>query len=343
MNKKIKAAILGCTGYTGLELVNILKNHPNVILSFLGSQNHSGHNINTFDKRLKNVSMPKLNLLDNVNFSEVDVVFFALPHNVSQNIIKDNFEKSIFIDLSADFRLDDPKNYKNNYNTKHQCPSLLNKFVYGLPEINFNAIQSSKNVAVPGCYPTSILLPLIPLLKEDLILSNNIIIDSKSGYSGAGSKFNLQNLIQEKGLNFYNYNTNYHRHICEIYQELKKCTKSEIKFSFNPHILPIFRGMMSTIYCELEKGIKKEDIIKIYMSEYSKNTFIKILNDNEKADFYSVSNTNYCLIKLFDHYDDDRVIIVSLIDNLLKGASGQAVQCMNLIFGMNEHTGLIEI
>ena len=210
------------------------------------------------------------NLLDNVNFSEVDVVFFALPHNVSQNIIKDNFEKSIFIDLSADFRLDDPKIYKNNYNTKHQCPSLLNKFVYGLPEINFNAIQSSKNVAVPGCYPTSILLPLIPLLKEDLILSNNIIIDSKSGYSGAGSKFNLQNLIQEKGLNFYNYNTNNHRHICEIYQELTRFSEHEVKFSFNPHILPIFRGMMSTIYCDLKIGFNKNDIINIYNNFFSK-------------------------------------------------------------------------
>ena len=203
MNKKIKAAILGCTGYTGLELVNILKNHPNVILSFLGSQNYAGHNINTFDKRLKNVSMPKLNLLDNVNFSEVDVVFFALPHNVSQNIIKDNFEKSIFIDLSADFRLDDPEIYKDNYGSDHICPKFLGEFIYGLPEINYSLIKQANNVAVPGCYPTSVLLPLMPLFKDNLILGENIIIDSKSGYSGAGKKFDINNIIKNKIMNFF--------------------------------------------------------------------------------------------------------------------------------------------
>ena len=218
---------------------------------------------------------------------------------------------------------------------------LLKKFVYGLPEINFNDIKSSKNVAIPGCYPTSILLPLIPLLKENLILTSNIIIDSKSGYSGAGKNYDLKNLIQENGLNFYNYNTNNHRHICEIDQELKKFSKSEVIFSFNPHILPIFRGMMSTIYCDLKKGINKKDIIYTYKNEYSEKIFISILEDNVTADFNSICNTNKCLIKLFDHSSDDKIIIVCLIDNLLKGASGQAVQCMNLIFDIDEHIGLV--
>ena len=341
MNNKIKAAVLGCTGYTGLELVNILNNHPNVILTFLGSQSHSGDYINKFDERLKNVLLPKLNIFDKINFSELDVVFFALPNKVSQNIIKDNFGKSIFIDLSADFRLKNPQVYNDNYKIKHQCPSLIKHFVYGLPEINLKSIISSKNVAVPGCYPTSILLPLTPLLKEDIILSNNIIIDSKSGYSGAGKKFNLNKLIQEKGLNFYNYNTNNHRHICEIYQELTKFSKQEVKFSFNPHILPIFRGMMSTIYCDLKIGFNKNDIINIYKNFFSKNFFIEIFDDKISADFYSVCNTNKCLIKLYDHNSDDKIIIVCLIDNLLKGASGQAVQCMNLIFGFEEYIGLV--
>ena len=341
MNKKIKAAVLGCTGYTGLEIINILKNHPNVTLSFLGSKNNAGKYINEFDKRLTNESLPKLCLLEEINFLDIDVVFFALPHNISQNIIMNNFGKSIFIDLSADFRLDDPEIYQKNYNTKHLCPSLLNKFVYGLSEINFKDIKSSKNISVPGCYPTSILLSLIPLFKDNLIESNNIIIDSKSGYSGAGKSFNLNKLIQNNDFNFYNYKTNNHRHISEIYQELKKYSTSEVKFSFNPHILPIFRGMMSTIYCDLKKGVEKKDIIITYKNHYSSNNLIEILDDNETADFYSVCNTNKCLIKLFNHYSDNKIIIVSLIDNLLKGASGQAVQCMNLIFGLDEYIGLI--
>ena len=340
MKKIIKAAVLGCTGYTGLKLIKILNQHPNVVINFLGSESHSGEYINKFDHRLKDVSLPKLNLIKNINFSKVDVVFFALPPNVSQSIIKDHFGKSIFIDLSADFRFDNSINYKNTYKIKHQCPSFLKHFIYGLPEINYKIIQKSKNIALPGCYPTSVLLPLIPLLENRLILSKNIIIDSKSGYSGAGKKFNIKNLIKNNNFNFYNYNTNCHRHILEIHQELKKHSKSEINFSFNPHILPIFQGMMSTIYCELNKGVKKEDIMKTYIKEYSDKKFIKILKENEKADFFCVNNTNNCLIKLFNHYDKQRIIIVSLIDNLIKGASGQAVQCMNIMFGIKENIGL---
>ena len=167
-----------------------------------------------------------------------------------------------------------------------------------------------------------------------------IIIDSKSGYSGAGKKFDTKNIFKDTEQNFYNYNTNNHRHICEIYQELNKIAKSEVKFSFNPHILPIFRGMMSTIYCQLNPFKKRKDIINIYSKYYKDKSFVKILNSNDTADFFSVTQTNNCLIKLFDHSDNDKIIIVSLIDNLLKGASGQAVQCMNLILGFEENIGL---
>lgn len=340
MKKNTKVAILGCTGYTGLELVNILVNHPNISINFLGSQSFANKNISSFDKRLNNISLPKIDFIKNFNFLDSDVVFFALPQTISQNIIKDNFGKSILIDLSGDFRINDKKIYKENYQFEHQCADLLNKFTYGLPEIYQDSIKISKNIAVPGCYPTSILLPLIPLLKEDLILSNMIIIDSKSGYSGAGKKFDTKNIFKDNEQNFYNYNTNNHRHICEIYQELNKIAKSEVKFSFNPHILPIFRGMMSTIYCQLSPFKKRKDIINIYSKYYKDKSFVKILNSNDTADFFSVTQTNNCLIKLFEHSDNDKIIIVSLIDNLLKGASGQAVQCMNLILGFEENIGL---
>ena len=253
----IKVAVLGSTGYTGLELVYILSNHPRISISFLGSESSSGKSINSFDERLKKKSLPILSSIDKINYSEIDIVFLALPHNVSQQLINDNIGKSRFIDLSADFRIDNSKIYKDNYGNEHICPKFLGEFIYGLPEINYSLIKHANNVAIPGCYPTSILLPLIPLFKDNLILGDNIIIDSKSGYSGAGRKFDITNVIKNKIMNFYNYNTNHHRHICEIQQELNKVTKLRIKFSFNPHILPIFRGMISTIYCALDTNIKK--------------------------------------------------------------------------------------
>ena len=169
-------------------------------------------------------------------------MFLALPHKVSNNFVKQHINKIKIIDLSADFRLDSAKVYDRNYNTQHSCPDLINDFVYGLTEINRNLIKKAKNIAIPGCYPTSILLPLIPLIKNSLIQNENIIIDSKSGYSGAGKKFDKKNIFKNQDYNFYNYNTNEHRHICEIYQELSKCSNLPIKFSFNPHILPILEA-----------------------------------------------------------------------------------------------------
>ena len=340
MNNLIKVAVLGCTGYTGLELVYILSNHPRIAISFLGSESSSGKSINFFDERLNQKSLPTLSPIDKINYSEIDIVFLALPHNVSQHLIKYNIGKSRFIDLSADFRLDNPEIYKDNYGNDHICPKFLGEFIYGLPEINYSLIKQANNVAVPGCYPTSVLLPLMPLFKDNLILGENIIIDSKSGYSGAGKKFNINNIIKNKIMNFYNYNTNHHRHICEIQQELEKVSKLKIKFSFNPHILPIFRGMFSTIYCDLNTNIKKNNITECLNNIFSNKHFVKILDDKDKADFYTIQNTNNCLIKMFNHYDETKIIIVSVIDNLLKGASGQAVQCMNIMCGIKENIGL---
>ena len=340
MNQKITSAVLGSTGYTGLELINILSNHPNVIVKFLGSNTYPGERINKFDNRITNESLPKLDLVKNIDLSGIDIIFLALPHSVSHKFVKENINKSNIIDLSADFRLDDNEIYKKNYSEIHSCPELLNHFVYGLPEINHTLIQKGKNIAVPGCYPTSILLPLIPLLEKNLIKTENIIIDSKSGYSGAGKKFDLNKITKDNELNFYNYNTNQHRHICEIYQELSKYSMSDVKFSFNPHIMPIFRGMMSTLYCDLQQNISMEDINVCLKNFYENSNFVHILKNEDKADFFKVQNTNNCYIKLFKHYNETKIILVSLIDNLLKGASGQAVQSMNIMFGFEEYLGL---
>ena len=343
MKKIITVAVLGSTGYVGLELIYILSRHSGIKIIFLGSENFPNKDIREFDKRIINESLPKLDLYKNIDLTNIDVVFLALPHVVSQIFVKENIHKTKIIDLSADFRLDDRENYRKNYNSKHICADLLNNFIYGLSEINFELIRNSNNIAVPGCYPTSILLPLVPLLKAKLIKSDSIIIDSKSGYSGAGKKFDKRNISKDGMLNFYNYNTNEHRHICEIHQELSKISDTEVKFSFNPHILPIFRGMMSTIYCDLNKDITNHDIKECLLKFYSRTNFVSLIDKPERCDFFKVQNTNNCFIKLFDHYDSSKIIILSLIDNLLKGASGQAVQCMNIMFGYDEKLGLDNI
>ena len=339
MTEIIKVAVLGSTGYVGLELVKILANHPFVKLNFLGCENFPLKKKLNLNKSFKS-KIPNLSLNKEFNPSDSDLVFLALPHGIAQKIVKKIFNKIKIIDMSADFRLDEKKIYEKNYKTIHTCPELLDKFVYGLAEVNKNKIIKSNYISVPGCYPTSVLTPIIPLLKNKLISSRDIIIDSKSGYSGAGKKFNIKNIKNSFDLNFYNYNTNTHRHICEIQQELDKFTSNKIKFSFNPHVLPSFRGMMSTIYCNLSKDIKKYEINKSIKNFYKDKIFVKILDEKTNADFFKIQNTNNCIIKIFYHRSDKKIIIVSLIDNLLKGAAGQAIQCFNLMYNFTEDTSL---
>ena len=341
MPKKISVAILGSTGYAGLELVKILSKHPNVDIVFLGTENSPDISIQQIDSSIDITNIPKTKLNKDFDYKIADTVFLALPHSVSNEYVKLFYNKIQIIDLSADFRLDDYKIYKENYGTNHSCPTLLKDFIYGLPEFNRNELVDSKNIAVPGCYPTSILIPILPLLSNNLIKSSNLIFDSKSGYSGAGKKFDKANIKSVNDYNFFNYNTNQHRHICEIRQELEKKHKKEVLFSFNPHILPNFRGIMSTIYCDLSRGINQSDVIKCFEQLDSQNYFINFKNDEQRADFFLVQKTNKCVLKIFKHYDDSKIIIICLIDNLLKGAAGQAVQCFNLSKGFDESLGLI--
>ena len=341
MSEKISVAILGATGYVGLELVKILSQHSKVDIVFLGTEKSPNIEIQKLYDSIDNFSLPKTQLNRDFDYNFADTVFLALPHSVSNEYVKLFYNKIQIIDLSADFRLDDYEIYKKNYGTNHSCPTLLKDFIYGLPEFNRNELVNSKNIAVPGCYPTSILIPTLPLLSNNFIKASNLIFDSKSGYSGAGKNFDKVNIENLKDYNFFNYNTNQHRHICEIRQELEKKHKNEVLFSFNPHILPNFRGMMSTIYCDLDDGIKEKDVIKCFEQLDSENYFIDFIDNDNRADFFLVQNTNKCVLKIFKHYDDSKIIIVSLIDNLQKGAAGQAVQCFNLSKGFEESLGLI--
>ncbi len=342
MKNKIKVAVLGSTGYVGMELVKILSNHSYVDINFLGSETIHGTYLKNINNTKEYNQLPHLKPNDSFNTEDSDYVFLALPHAVSNKYVKKYFDKINIVDLSADFRLDNFDVYKKNYGNEHDCKEHLKNFIYGLAEINREKILGSKNIAIPGCYPTSILLPLIPLIKNKLINTENIIIDSKSGYSGAGKKFDFNKMKSRNDYNFYNYNTNNHRHIAEIKQELNKYnSENEVKFSFNPHILPNFRGMISTIYCDLNNSIKKTDIINLLKELDKINPFLKYVENDEILDFFSIQNSNYCKIKVFDHYSDDKLIIVSAIDNLIKGAAGQAVQCFNIAENIEETVSLL--
>lgn len=342
MPTKVQVAILGSTGFVGLELVKILSKHPYVDIVFLGTENNPNTSIKKFDKSIDVKKIPLTKLNKDFDHNLADTVFLALPHGISCKYAELFYDKIQIIDLSADYRLNNIDIYKKNYGEYHTTPNLLEKFIYGLAEFNKIKLKNNKYISIPGCYPTSVLIPLLPLIKNHLIEASNIIIDSKSGYSGAGKNFNLANIKKLDDYNFYNYNTNNHRHICEIRQELEKANESKVLFSFNPHILPNFRGMMSTIYCNLLPGITKEFIVNCYNELDRDNHFIKFLKNDQKFDFFSVQNTNNCIIKLFDHYENSKIIIVSLIDNLQKGAAGQAVQCFNLSLGVEEYIALEE-
>ena len=342
MINKFKVAVLGSTGYVGMELVKILSNHSYVDINFLGSESYQGNYLKDIHNSKEYNQLPLLKPNETFNAKDSDYVFLALPHSVSNKYVKKYFNKINIIDLSADFRLDNFDIYKKNYGNEHNCKEHLTNFIYGLAEINREKIKGSKNIAVPGCYPTSILLPLIPLIKNKLINTENIIIDSKSGYSGAGKKFDFKKMKSKNDYNFYNYNTNNHRHIAEIKQELNKHnSENDVKFSFNPHILPNFRGMISTIYCDLNIDIKKTDIINLFHELQKLNPFIKYIDNAETLDFFSVQNSNYCKIKIFNHHSEDKIIIVSAIDNLIKGAAGQAVQCFNIAENIEETLSLV--
>ena len=339
--KKINVAIAGATGFAGLDLVYLLSSHPYVKIQYLCAQKNLGKYINFFDKRIKK-KLPKLCNLNQIDLKKVDLLFLSLPSGEAQKIIKKfiKFEHLKFIDLSADFRIKNPKIFKSWYGIKHAAPALINKSIYSISEFVKKDIKNYKIIANPGCYPTSIQLPLIPLIRKNLINYNNIIIDSKSGYSGAGKNF-IKKFTHK---NFYNsvyaYSVNKHRHMSEIDQELYKIHKIKINFTFNPHLLPVFRGLISSIYIEVKKNVNAAKIHKELKRFHKDNNFIKILKLNNQIGTGNVLNTNMCEISVCETRIKKRVVVFSAIDNLIKGASGQAIQNMNLIFGFNEKSGL---
>ena len=337
---KINVLIAGSTGYIGVQLTKILVNHKKVNIKYLCGSSSIGKKISYFDKSLSKYKLPKIIKFNKNLLLNVDVIFTALPNGESQKISKLLLKKNTLIDLSADFRLKKTSDFLKWYKIKHSASNMIKDSIYALPEIKRNRIKNKKIISCPGCYPTSILLPLIPLLKKRLISNNNIIIDSKSGYSGAGrgvhKKYIRKNLYESLSA----YGIANHRHNSEIQQELDLCSGKKNNFHFTPHLTPMFRGILSTIYIDLIKGVTKNKINSVLNKYYKKEIFVSIAKPDTLLSTNDVINTNNCIISVCKSKHRRKLIILSVIDNLIKGGSGQAIQNMNILYNFKENEGL---
>ena len=337
---KFNALVAGSTGYIGIQLIKLLVKHKYINIKYLCGNSSVGKNIKFYDKSLSKNKLPKIVKFNKKLLKNVQIIFTALPNGEAQEISNKLTNNQTLIDLAADFRLTKASDYLKWYKQKHRAKNLIKKSIYLLPEINRNEIKQYDIISCPGCYPTSILLPLIPLFKKNLIKFNNIIIDSKSGYSGAGrsvhKKYKDKNLYESLSA----YGVGIHRHNPEIDQMLSKFTKKKFHLSFTPHLTPMFRGILSTIYLDLEKNISQSKVLKTLNTFYKKEYFIKILKSDSLISTNDVINTNNCHISVCKSKYSNKIIILSAIDNLIKGGAGQAIQNLNNKFNFPEETGL---
>ncbi|UTW53920.1 N-acetyl-gamma-glutamyl-phosphate reductase [Kordiimonas sp. SCSIO 12610] len=347
MNDLIKVGILGASGYTGADLVRLLLEHPSVEISMLSAERSAGKMIGEVFPHLIGYDLPELVSAHSVDWSKssLDVVFCALPHATSQEIIGkimacENPPK--IIDLSADFRLRDVGTYAKWYGGEHQAVELQKQAVYGLSEIYRDEIETADLVACPGCYPTAALLALIPILQTGLISPENIIIDAKSGVSGAGRSLKEQNLFVEVSEAMHPYGLGHHRHMPEIEQELSVAAESDVTISFTPHLVPMNRGELETIYVRLNE-CEIEDIKNCWQQRYGSDPFIQILDGFTAPATRMVRGSNRAVMNIFKDRRAGHAIIVVAIDNLVKGSSGQAIQNMNIMLGLEEDLGLTQV
>ncbi len=340
-----KVAICGGSGYTGIELIRILSRHPKVELTAITSEKSAGKKLSGIFPHLrscKDIAYEPLNRKKLLG--EADIFFLALPHGASQEAVNFFFRNGKkVIDLSADYRLRDPKTYETWYGLSHDFVPSLRKAVYGLPEIYRKKIAKAALVANPGCYPTSAILGLLPALKAKAVETASIVIDSKSGASGAGRKADVAVSFCEVNEGFKAYGIGTHRHTPEIEQELSSLAGREITVNFTPHLLPVDRGILTTIYARMTKKIGTKEMLNLYRRRYSGEPFVRIHDEEVFPNLKNVRGTNVCEIGLKVNTRTNTLIIVSAIDNLVKGASGQAVQNMNIMMGFPEEEGLEKI
>ncbi|MCD6133369.1 MAG: N-acetyl-gamma-glutamyl-phosphate reductase [Deltaproteobacteria bacterium] len=330
----INAAIIGVSGFTGIELLKILISHRYVDISYIASRTFVGKNIADVYPIFKNIFEMECREIDGEKIDRCDVVFLALPHSVSMDVAR-QIHKAKIIDLSADFRLKDVDTYERWYKKKHIAKDLLKEAIYGLPELYREEIKKTRIVANPGCYSTACILPIVPFIEENVI-QDDIVADCKSGVSGAGKTLKEELQFSEVGENFYPYAVSGHRHAPEIEEVIKRYTHRSIKLTFVPHLVPAMRGIIATIYANTDKNIKEEEAYRILKEFYEDEPFVRIRRDVPQIK--DVRGTNFCDIGAFVR--DGRIVFVSAIDNLIKGASGQAVQNMNIMFNIEETEGL---
>ncbi len=338
----IKAAIAGASGYTGLELIRLLVGHPDVELTALTSETFQGQNIAEVFPSLNGIVDIKLRPLDDNIAKDCSVLFLALPHTTAMDKLPVYLRSDRkIIDLSADYRLKNPEAHSDWYSVTHTHPELLEQAVYGLPELHRQAIQTARFIANPGCYPTSVILALAPLLNTDWVDLDSIISDSKSGVSGAGRKPSLTTNYSEVNEGVSAYGLAGHRHTPEMEQELSTLAGKPVRLTFSPHLIPMTRGMLSTVYINLNEALSDEKLIEHYRDFYKGEKFIRVLNPGKFASSHHVLFSNFCDIALKVDARNQRLIITSALDNLIKGASGQAVQNMNIMLDLDEKTGLM--
>ncbi len=336
---KYKVGVVGATGYTGTELVRLLIHHPDISLEIITSQSKAGHSFSSIHPHFKGLTDLELQPVEQLDDHDLDLVFLALPHGVSMDFVKQHkLDKFRIIDLSGDFRLGSSEMYEQWYKKKHAVPGFIEEAVFGLPELFRDQIRNARLVANPGCYPTAAILPLAPLVESDLIDPHSIIVDAKSGVTGAGAKAKQQTHFPEVFGNFSAYGLLSHRHTPEIQFILQKFTGTEPQVLFTPHLLPIDRGILTTIYATPKRPVNREMIEETFLDFYRKEHFIRVVDHPPMVKH--VRGSNYC--DIYATYDErtNKIIAVSTIDNLVKGAAGQAVQNMNLMFGFIERSGL---
>ncbi len=339
MSKKIKVGIVGGTGYTGVELLRLLALHPEAEITAITSRSEEGVPVAQMFPNLRGHLDLAFSQPDPKILSQCDVVFFATPNGTAMKLVPELLAAGTrVIDLAADFRLHDKDEWLQWYGMEHACPDLLTEAVYGLPEINRDQIKSAKLVANPGCYPTAVQLGFMPLLEANLVEPNQLIADTKSGVSGAGRGANVGTLLAEASESMKAYNVAGHRHWPEIRQGLNGMSQEQVGLTFVPHLTPMIRGIHATLYAKLND--KETDLQQLFEQRYQSEPFVDVMPAGSHPETRSVKGANHCRVAVHVPPSGDTVVVLSVIDNLVKGAAGQAVQNMNIMLGINETAGL---
>jgi N-acetyl-gamma-glutamyl-phosphate reductase len=342
-NKRIRIGVLGASGYTGADLIRLASRHPNMEIAVLAASSHAGRTLAEVFPHFTFIEAPALVKAESADWSSCDAVFSGLPHGTAQDLIKDLPRDLKIIDMSADFRLRDIDVYHKTYGREHAATDLLAQAVYGLTEHYAEEIAGARLVACPGCYPTAALMALLPVVANKLVDPTDLIIDAKSGVTGAGRGLKQNILFSEAGEGLSPYSIGTHRHAPEIEQEIGRAAGRAVFVNFTPHLIPMSRGELVTCYVRLAAGIKPDDLRDALAFAYQGKPFVKVADKGVIPATQNVRGSNYCQIGVFADRLPGRAIIISVLDNLVKGSAGQAIQNFNLMFGLPETAGLEQL